>query len=53
MSALDDIGCNTHIRDSSVCAGTDDYLIDLDIANFVDGLCILWKMWECNGWLQG
>ena len=52
LAAVQNIRCDTHILDPAVGTGTDDYLIDLDIAlcvNLVNGLCILGKMRKCNG----
>ena len=49
MSALKDLSCDPHIGDTSVGAGTDDNLIDINISvlmDLIDGMSIFGKMRE-------
>ena len=41
LAALEDFGCNAHIVDAAVGAGTDDRLLNLNVAELVDGLGVL------------
>ena len=41
LAALEDFGCNAHIVDAAVGAGTDDRLLNLNMAELVDGLGVL------------
>ena len=49
MFAFEDFGCSSHIIHSSVCTGTDHYLINPDIpGNFINGLRILRQVRKSN-----
>ena len=46
LTSLQNLCSNTQIRDTSVGAGTDHYLIDLNVTGLCYSMCILRKMRE-------
>ena len=52
MSALEYLCCGAQIVNTSVGAGTDDYLVDgngVHLVDLIDGMCILRQMREGHG----